>query len=566
MAKLWHKLNKCNLWVVLILIGIYITISIFNWSSLTSTPSANWQGVKNRQIKFTFNHPTQVKYVYYYLGLANGDLHILAHDESGQQLDFGIAKTSGESPPVYQWNYLQVNRDLKLSDLTIKIESSTVQFKQILLLDPDKKVINDYKIAINYNPQSDEIDNLIAVTPPANYEPQLKSGMIYDEVYYAISAYQYLHKINLYAVNHPPLGTLLIAIGIWLFGMNTFGWRIIAYLCGIVIIPIVYNLAHRLLKTKFGAVVATLLFIFDFMHFTISRFALIDAILIIFTSCIYLTLLAYIQAKQQQQFVRARKNLYYLGLWFALGLSVKWITLFSLIAILPILFYYELWQKKVNLTQLIDGGVILVIIVLIYSLSYVPQYFNQPRLVNFVEFVWQQQIAMYHYHTGYAVTHHHFYQSKWWGWPLLLRPQKIYASFIPNSSEYFALVLMGNPAIWWFSIVAVMLILINWFKNRDWRLAFILLALASLYLPYALVQRTSFIYYLYEATPFMVIAIASVLENGIKRSEVLLRGLVWFYLFIVIALFILFYPVLSGLVVERLYIYKYLLWFQGWQF
>jgi dolichyl-phosphate-mannose--protein O-mannosyl transferase len=79
-------------------------------------------------------------------------------------------------------------------------------------------------------------------------------------------------------------------------------------------------------------------------------------------------------------------------------------------------------------------------------------------------------------------------------------------------------------------------------------------------------KRTSFIYYLYSVTPFMILAITWALDAALRRPEKSLKRLVWIYLVLVIGLFILFYPAISGLEIHRDYTYRYLLWYQSWDF
>ena len=63
------------------------------------------------------------------------------------------------------------------------------------------------------------------------------SSRIFDEVYFPVFANDYLKHIPFFDV-HPPLGKFIIAAGIFLFGDNSFGWRIMPALFGIGMIAI----------------------------------------------------------------------------------------------------------------------------------------------------------------------------------------------------------------------------------------------------------------------------------------------------------------------------------------
>ncbi|NCB31018.1 MAG: phospholipid carrier-dependent glycosyltransferase, partial [Clostridia bacterium] len=65
-------------------------------------------------------------------------------------------------------------------------------------------------------------------------------------------------------------------LGVALFGMNAFGWRIMGTLFGIGMVPIAYVFAKRLFKRSGYALFCAGLFAFDFMHFTQTRIATVD--------------------------------------------------------------------------------------------------------------------------------------------------------------------------------------------------------------------------------------------------------------------------------------------------
>ena len=53
-----------------------------------------------------------------------------------------------------------------------------------------------------------------------------------------------------YEWTHPPLGKVFISLGVRMFGMNPFGWRIIGVLFGIGMIPFMYFFGRRLFKNR----------------------------------------------------------------------------------------------------------------------------------------------------------------------------------------------------------------------------------------------------------------------------------------------------------------------------
>lgn len=574
--NLFKTLVNRKTWLIPLLMTIaYAIISGVNLAQISENPSATWLGnYKGKSITFIFDKPTKLNKVYYFLGLSDGKFKISAQLESNTAIPIVLINTSNDKPPVYQWGGITLNKNMSFTRLIFNIESPSVEFKQFALFDNNNHLVTNYKISMNYNNNTDNVDTLFSITtPPKNYDPSIKSSIVFDELYYAITAYQYIYSTPLYATNHPSLGTLIIALGILIFGMKPLGWRIMAYLCGVIMVPLIYYFAQKVFKSNRAAIFAALLLMFDFMHFTINRYALIDSMVTLFICAEYLMLFCYIENQKFAKLRSAQNNLWGVAFFFVLALATKWVALFSLIALLPIILYYEFFHKNEQVCKqnnkfksALKLAGLSVLVIILYCSSFIPQYLAQRGAHNFVSFIIQQHLAMWQYHTGFAVTHHHQFESPWWSWPLMLRPEKIYSWMNFVTKQYSSVVLMGNPAIWWFSIVAIMLMAINFIKTRSWQLGFILLAIASQYLPYMFLKRTSFIYYLYSVTPFMILAITWALDAALKRPENSLKRLVWIYLILVVGLFILFYPAISGLEIHRDYTYRYLLWYQSWDF
>ena len=118
----------------------------------------------------------------------------------------------------------------------------------------------------------------------------------------------------------------------------------------------------------------------------------------------------------------------------------------------------------------------------------------------------------------------------------------------------------GNPAIWWFGIAATVYSLYALIEKKDYLLIFILVAYAAQYLPWAFVSRTAFIYHYFPSVPFVVLLITYFFKNGPIRN----RKITYAYGALVAALFILFYPVLSGMPFSVNFVHTYLRWLPGW--
>ncbi|GAC1583391.1 MAG: dolichyl-phosphate-mannose--protein mannosyltransferase [Candidatus Dormibacteria bacterium] len=166
------------------------------------------------------------------------------------------------------------------------------------------------------------------------------------------------------------------------------------------------------------------------------------------------------------------------------------------------------------------------------------------------------------YHAHLTATH--TYGSAWYSWPFLLRPVAYYyqdnlayadGSRQPLRAEVFNL---GNPAIWWASIPALVYCGISAVRRRRYAPAVILLAFLAAWLPFSRVTRVMFLYHMFGGLPFMILAVSyAVAQLRHARLRLSLGGatlptlegrhLAGAYLLLVLVVFMFFYPLWSAL-------------------
>lgn len=137
-----------------------------------------------------------------------------------------------------------------------------------------------------------------ALTDEQNVVPLYPSYMnstYFDEIYHARTAYEHILGLEPYENTHPPLGKLIISLGIRIFGMNPFGWRFMGTLFGVLMLPILYHLLKRLFGSTFLCTAGTVLFAFDFMHYVQTRIATIDTYAVFFILLMYGAMLVFLQ-------------------------------------------------------------------------------------------------------------------------------------------------------------------------------------------------------------------------------------------------------------------------------
>lgn len=95
----------------------------------------------------------------------------------------------------------------------------------------------------------------------------------FDEVYFPLSAEQYLHGVPQREWTHPPLVKLVIALSILIAGDHPFGWRFLNVVIGSLEIGLLYAFAKRLTSSTAIAAVAGLMLACDGFHLAEERIA-----------------------------------------------------------------------------------------------------------------------------------------------------------------------------------------------------------------------------------------------------------------------------------------------------
>jgi predicted membrane-bound dolichyl-phosphate-mannose-protein mannosyltransferase len=99
---------------------------------------------------------------------------------------------------------------------------------------------------------------------------------IFDEKHYVADARSILQGHDTLRPEHPPLGKLLIASGIFLFGDNPFGWRLFSVIFGTICIILFYLICCQLMMPKIASILATSLLALDSLSFVQASVAMLD--------------------------------------------------------------------------------------------------------------------------------------------------------------------------------------------------------------------------------------------------------------------------------------------------
>ncbi len=402
----------------------------------------------------------------------------------------------------------------------------------------------------------------------------------FDEVYHPRNAYEISQNQYLYPHVHPLLGTSIIAMGINLFGMNPFGFRIMGALAGIAMLPIMYLLVKKLLKNEKYALMATALFSVEFMHITTSRIGTLEPFSILSIMIMYYFMIDYIQTDFfKTNLSTLLKKLLFAGTTMGIAWAIKWTGIYASVGLALIFFYsiyknYSLSKSKKMLfndfiykyKRIIPMCILFFILIpiIIYFVTYIPLEIYREPYTSFQDFIikiYEYTIGIFNYHSTVDATHP--FESSWWEWILNIRPIWYYSGFVEEVKH--TIVCFNNPAISWLGIFGVLFALYRSIRYKDNVAIIIFLGYFTSIAPSIFVGRILFIYHYYPSVPFLIISIVYLFKHIMDRTSKY-NFLIYTYIFICILLFIMFLPAITGFGTTTEYVDNILRWFPSWYF
>ena len=375
--------------------------------------------------------------------------------------------------------------------------------------------------------------------------------LVFDETHYVPAARTMLALAGPANGEHPLLAKVLIAAGIALFGDNAFGWRFMSTLAATAVVVGVF----AILQLGYGRVRTSLVgAAFVLLNFTVyvqARIAMLDGFMAAF---IVAGIALFLWTMRRGGWPRWLAT----AIVFGLGVGCKWAAL-PYAGLAGLVF---LWLKREDARRfpgiaLVPGALAFgMVCALAYFATFLPAFFyahdamTLRRLLPF-------QLDMYRQQT--QVLPPHTYQSRWWTWPLDLRP--IWYLYEPADGAQRGILLLGNPVVMWGGLVAVVACGWAWVETGDRRpLAASLLWLFSLAIWAAIPKSLGFYYYYYPSTIFLCLALACAFDHWRMRlphwDEAVLAAAA--------VLFVWFFPILSAQALASPDAFHRWTWFDSW--
>jgi dolichyl-phosphate-mannose--protein O-mannosyl transferase len=456
--------------------------------------------------------------------------------------------------------------------------------------------------------------------------------LVFDEVYYPKYANNYLTHTPFFDA-HPPLGKYIIAIGMWLSDIvplsptemngltgsmrSPFSYRWLNALTGSLLPLVVAGIAYQISQRWRYALIAGLFTAVDGLFLVESRYALINIYLIFFG---LLGQWLFLIALGQQEVRKRWGWLALAGICCGASVAVKWNGLAFLVGLylVWIAAWVSRWMHQrftlaivvesrdvavesgaepqtplQHLTQLHWPSVLVnlgIIPALIYSLVWVPH-----LQINQISF-WEVHRQMLGYHTGMGTGPDvHPYCSRWYTWPWMIRPMSYFYETTQSLADplpplhppmpagtgqvVYDVHAMGNPFLWWFSTLALLLLiemliekLLVWSgntialpssTNHTWISLYISLNYAASFLPWIGVSRCTFIYLYMGAAIFGFLAIAYIVDQWIASPQVSLRAAGITIIFVILLAFVFWLPVYLGLPLSNTG-FQARMWLRSW--
>lgn len=477
--------------------------------------------------------------------------------------------------------------------------------------------------------------------------------LVFDEVYYAKFAHNYLSQTPFFD-GHPPLSKYLIAVGMWLgmqmpFGQDTMNgltgglyapwtYRWVTALTGAFIPLAIAGLAYQLTRSRSYTLIAAAFAALDGLFLVESRYALNNVFLIIFG---LLGLYGLLQALSGSSAFSRSAWLTFSGVGFGASVAIKWNGLWFLLgayglwAIAQLLHWWQQrlarsleaqsdsprWghsnlesrygtsglQKFFQIRWWQVGAYLGAVPFFTYMFTWIP-HLQLNRKLGFWPDFWnlQLEILSYHKRVGDGPNVHR-YCSDWYSWLMMWRPVAYFYRVTgkgaplpteqvlpPTTAEkvIYDVHAMGNPFLWWFSTLAIAVVLaivvglfvtqllkVDQQNTSNWQLGtapiwditpteqWLVLFLAVNYLanlvPWMRVSRCTFLYHYMGASVFATLGLAWLVDRWLNSRAAFLRHLATSIILLTVIAFLFWLPIYLGLPLSPLE-FQIRMWLPSW--
>lgn len=530
---------------------VYAVVAFWGLGDRTA-PESYARLSHDAQLSFTLPADSCPISMVYFAGIDPGEW-TMELSQDGENWDSSLS-VDMNYVAVLKWNRVELPQEGNWRYFRIQ-GYYPMEIGEMAFLDGQEKLIAPVAVSQDASPLFDEQDGVCT-------EQTYRNSTYFDEIYHARTAWESLRCDGMYEITHPPLGKIIIALGLKLFGVNPFGWRFSGTMAGVLMLPLLYAFIRRLFGSRRVSIACTVVFALDFMHFTQTRIATIDSYSVLFILGMYYYMYRFVSEEGHSRF-----HLGLSGLFFGLGAASKWTCLYAGAGLGLIWLIYWIQNRQIGKKAfwknvLFCMGAFVALPLGIYYISYWPygvcEGLSGVKMLfsgDYLRIVLDNQRYMFSYHSDLVATHP--YSSKWYQWVLDIRPILYYANYEAETRSI--IMAFTSPLLCWGGLLGM--IAVGRRSLSDKRAGFILLGYLAQLLPWVLVSRLTFAYHYFPSEIFLVAGLGYVLSKLEERGE---KRFTVASIAIAVGLFALFYPCLSGAEASNTYCQFLLRWFPTW--
>lgn len=361
-----HPMERGDILPILLLTAVYAATAFFRLGNL-SGPQSVVKFQQGESITFSYQQPVTVDKVSYFTSLGTGSYKLEWQDAEG---NWRSVKLDQPYNSLFKWQVLDLERTNadgeKVSEETGEAvgAAETTQFR-LTAVDasrPEGLWLAELALWNRDTPQfpgfaSEKARALFDEREEWTAKSTYMNSSYFDEIYHPRTALEHLNNVYPYEVSHPPLGKLILSVGIMIFGMVPFGWRFMGTLFGVLMVPVLYLFLKNLFGKTPVALCGTALFTFDFMHLVQTRIATIDTYGVFFILVSYYFMYRWLAVPAGQKLRHYVLPLFLSGLFWGVGCASKWTVVYAgaglaLLWLLGMIFKAGDWREAENRARL----------------------------------------------------------------------------------------------------------------------------------------------------------------------------------------------------------------------
>ena len=337
-----HPMERRDALPLLALTAVYAFTAFFQLGSF-SAPQSMVKFQQSDEYYFSYDQPVTVDKVSYYTSLGTG-YYSLWWVEDGE---WRSIRPEQPYNSLFKWKVLDLTSNVDQDGLEIKSDNknegsdpigpiTSTRFCIIGASVPRDEGLWLSELALWSGDQlltPSQVDEgaeaLFDEQNLASTKTTYMNSSYFDEIYHPRTALEHLNNVYPYEVSHPPLGKLILSVGIAIFGMVPFGWRFMGTLFGVLMVPVLYIFLKNLFGKTSVALCGAALFTFDFMHLVQTRIATIDTYGVFFILVSYYFMYRWLAVPAGKKLRHYLLPLFLCGLFWGIGCACKWTVVYA---------------------------------------------------------------------------------------------------------------------------------------------------------------------------------------------------------------------------------------------